>query len=205
MSILKDFTEEENLTGLDISSEMLEISAKFCRNLKLGSVYNLPFDDNSFDLVTCSSALHHLDNLEKAISEIYRVLSPGGIFISDCDNNVHFAKIHNLKRKLFKALLVYPIFIKLFKKTNKSSSKGLKEKNLEELSLEELHKISEAQNYHQGGVNGVLLRNFLLGAGFKKTEIFVYNSHKWNKGVFFNPWNNIFNNKLYSISTKQEV
>ena len=184
---------------------MLEISAKFCRNLKLGSVYNLPFDDNSFDLVTCSSALHHLDNLEKAISEIYRVLSPGGIFISDYDNNVHFAKIHNLKRKLFKALLVYPIFIKLFKKTNKSSSKGLKEKNLEELSLEELHKISEAQNYHQDGVNGVLLRNFLLGAGFKKTEIFVYNSHKWNKGVFFNPWNNIFNNKLYSISTKQEV
>ena len=201
LSILKDLTKDGNLTGLDISSEMLKIASKFCKNLKLGSVYKLPFDDNSFDLVTCSSALHHLDNLEGAISEIYRVLSPSGVFVSDYDNNLHFAKIHNIMKKLLKTLLVYPLLVKLFKPKHPSQTKAEK-KNLEDMPIEELHKIAEAQNYYHDGVNSSLLRDILKKTGFKKIELFVYNSHKWNKGVRFNLRNSVFNNKIYSISTK---
>lgn len=38
----------------------------------------LNFDNNKFDLVTCFSTLHHIPNVSFVISEIYRVLEPGG-------------------------------------------------------------------------------------------------------------------------------
>tara|TARA_B100000073_G_scaffold239944_1_gene201023 strand:- start:1271 stop:1765 length:495 start_codon:yes stop_codon:yes gene_type:complete len=46
-----------------------------------GSVYKLPFEENSFDLVICSEVLEHLDDYHAAIDEIYRVLKPGGKFL----------------------------------------------------------------------------------------------------------------------------
>lgn len=41
----------------------------------------LPFDDNSFDLITCFSALHHIPNVGFVLSELTRVLQPEGIII----------------------------------------------------------------------------------------------------------------------------
>ena len=43
------------------------------------SAENLPFEDNSFDMVYSSHVLEHIPNPEKALQEIYRVLKPGGI------------------------------------------------------------------------------------------------------------------------------
>jgi len=51
---------------------------------KYGNVLELPFPDNTFDLVTCSSVLNniHGDNLKmEALSEVHRVLKPGGKFL----------------------------------------------------------------------------------------------------------------------------
>jgi len=39
---------------------------------------NLPFQDNSFDIVYSNGVLHHTENTEKAVEEIYRVVKPGG-------------------------------------------------------------------------------------------------------------------------------
>jgi ubiquinone/menaquinone biosynthesis C-methylase UbiE len=40
----------------------------------------LPFDDGSFDLATANLLLHHLEPLEPVLSEVFRVLRPGGRF-----------------------------------------------------------------------------------------------------------------------------
>jgi len=42
---------------------------------------NLPFDDNSFDVVTMLAVLEHIDDDEKILKEVYRVLVPGGKLI----------------------------------------------------------------------------------------------------------------------------
>ena len=42
---------------------------------------NLPFEDNSFDLVTISFGLRNTVNFDKALSEISRILKHGGIFV----------------------------------------------------------------------------------------------------------------------------
>ena len=39
---------------------------------------NLPFKDNSMDIVTISFGIRNFNNYEQAISEIYRVLKPNG-------------------------------------------------------------------------------------------------------------------------------
>jgi SAM-dependent methyltransferase len=41
----------------------------------------LPFQDNSFDLITCFSTLHHVPKVTKVIGEFYRCLSPGGYLL----------------------------------------------------------------------------------------------------------------------------
>lgn len=39
---------------------------------------DMPFDSNSFDLVTCLGVLHHIPNVSKVVEELHRVLKPGG-------------------------------------------------------------------------------------------------------------------------------
>lgn len=45
-----------------------------------GSAYNLPFADDTFDLVICAEVLEHLPNYQTALSEIKRVLKPDAQF-----------------------------------------------------------------------------------------------------------------------------
>lgn len=61
--------------GIDYSKKAIEIGKKDNPELKLqvGDIYNLKFKDNSFDLVVSTEVFEHLDEPEKALSEIKRV------------------------------------------------------------------------------------------------------------------------------------
>lgn len=70
--------------GLDLSPEMLKMARKKLPEsvyLTEGSSDNLPYEDNSFDIVTCIQSFHHYPNPKKAMSEAYRVLKKGGMYI----------------------------------------------------------------------------------------------------------------------------
>ncbi|MBC7864316.1 MAG: class I SAM-dependent methyltransferase [Bacteroidia bacterium] len=47
----------------------------------VGDAENLPFENNVFDVVIMDAVLEHIPDAAKAISEVSRVLKPGGIFI----------------------------------------------------------------------------------------------------------------------------
>ena len=49
-------------------------------NWVISSAEKLPFEDNKFDFYTISFGLRNTKNLNKALSEAYRVLRPGGVF-----------------------------------------------------------------------------------------------------------------------------
>lgn len=49
-------------------------------NIVEGMAENIPFDDESFDIVHANSVIEHVVDLDASLSEIFRVLKPGGIF-----------------------------------------------------------------------------------------------------------------------------
>jgi ubiquinone/menaquinone biosynthesis C-methylase UbiE len=52
-------------------------------DFRLADVHELPFDDRSFDIVTCRRAAHHFGDVEKSLSEMKRVLANGGRLVID--------------------------------------------------------------------------------------------------------------------------
>jgi ubiquinone/menaquinone biosynthesis C-methylase UbiE len=48
-------------------------------SFKVGNIYGLPFEDNSFDAVFISAILGNLQDVPKGFRELYRVLKPGGV------------------------------------------------------------------------------------------------------------------------------
>lgn len=70
----KRFRNQKNLdyTTTDLLSPLADVKADIC---------NLPFADNSYDLILCNHVLEHIPDDTKAMQELYRVLKPGGMGI----------------------------------------------------------------------------------------------------------------------------
>ena len=87
------------VTGIDISINSLKIAqahalkGNLAITYKKGYAENIPADDNTFDVVVCADCLEHVDDLEKVISEISRVIKNKGIFCYDTINRTFLSKI----------------------------------------------------------------------------------------------------------------
>ncbi len=76
----------EKIVGIDISAQMLEIGKKKVEKEGLENIIELQisdseainFPENSFDAVIAAFGVRNFENLEKGLSEMFRVLKPGG-------------------------------------------------------------------------------------------------------------------------------
>ncbi|WP_036227661.1 class I SAM-dependent methyltransferase [Mesoflavibacter zeaxanthinifaciens] len=70
----KRFRQLKNLdyTTTDLLSPLADVKADIC---------DLPFEDNTYDVILCNHVLEHIPNDTKAMQELYRVLKPNGIAI----------------------------------------------------------------------------------------------------------------------------
>lgn len=75
----------KKIVGLDYDFESLK-KHRNIRHKVRGDMINLPFCKSSFDVVTSNMAFEHLKETESAMSEIYRVLKPGGDLIFHTPN-----------------------------------------------------------------------------------------------------------------------
>jgi len=80
------------VAGIDIAPEMVAVASKKARrkhvdvSFQVGSIENIPFPENCFDVVLCSFMIFHMpeDLRRRGFREIYRVLKSGGhLFILD--------------------------------------------------------------------------------------------------------------------------
>ncbi|UII23086.1 bifunctional demethylmenaquinone methyltransferase/2-methoxy-6-polyprenyl-1,4-benzoquinol methylase UbiE [Fulvivirga ligni] len=99
--------------GVDISEGMLEVGRKKLKErkldhkieLRLGDSEKLLFDDNKFDAVIVSFGVRNFENLEKGLSDMFRVLKPGGkVVILEFSRPAKFP-FKNIYNFYFKAIL----------------------------------------------------------------------------------------------------
>ena len=83
-------TSAHPITGLDFSARMLSIARRKHPQSRVvfveGDAMNLPYPDNSLDLITAAFGFRNLSNYAGGLAEIHRVLRPGGEFgILECN------------------------------------------------------------------------------------------------------------------------
>ena len=77
LKFLKNKRNYTNLYGIEpIEAYVKESNNK---NIKVGNIYSIPFEDNSFDVIILDQVLEHLPDLKSALKEIRRVLDKGGL------------------------------------------------------------------------------------------------------------------------------
>jgi len=80
---------QANITGIDISDQMIYVGNKKIQQKKLHNRIklsiedseNLPFQDNSYDAITAGFGVRNFENLEKGLSEIHRVVKKNGYVV----------------------------------------------------------------------------------------------------------------------------
>ena len=89
LAIMMSQLNPDKIIGLDISAGMLDVGKRKIANVNLsdkidmvvGDSENMPFNDNTFDAITVSFGVRNFANLDKGLTEIKRVLKPGGTFV----------------------------------------------------------------------------------------------------------------------------
>lgn len=83
------------VTSMDIGPRLLEKVKEKCDSRRVeGSLLALPFPAGSFDYIICTEAIEHTPDPAKAVSELCRVLKPGGTLVLTVPNRAwHFLAV----------------------------------------------------------------------------------------------------------------
>lgn len=75
LNSLKENGIGKRLEGIEYLQAAIDLGKKTYPDIKIikGTIYELPYKDNSFDLVLCTEVLEHLESPEKALKELVRV------------------------------------------------------------------------------------------------------------------------------------
>ncbi|SOU87479.1 bifunctional demethylmenaquinone methyltransferase/2-methoxy-6-polyprenyl-1,4-benzoquinol methylase UbiE [Tenacibaculum dicentrarchi] len=112
----------DKIVGLDISAGMLEVGKQKIAKANLtdkiemivGDSEKMPFENNTFDAITVSFGVRNFENLNKGLTEIYRILKPGGKFVVlETSNPTKFPFKQGYQ---FHTNILLPIIGKLFSK-----------------------------------------------------------------------------------------
>ncbi len=110
---------------LDLSKKLL--SQKPNVHFQFEDINNIQFEDDYFDLIICCEVLEHIDNYQKGLNEIYRVLKPEGLFLASVPREPIWRVLNMIRLKYLKDMGNTPThvnhwssvgFRKLIKKNN---------------------------------------------------------------------------------------
>ena len=163
------YLQPEFVTGIDISEDAISLCHDLYSltnlNFVIGDSENIPLSDNIYDIVINVESSHCYGDMEKFLSEVYRVLKPGGSFL--------FCDFRNLEG-----------IDELNEQFSKSKLKFLNRVDITENVIEGLNKLSEYRESHiQKSVPFLIRSLFKTYAGIKGTEI--YNSFITGKMIYF--------------------
>lgn len=109
----------KDVWGIDIDQNGVNFAKKNFKHRNLHflkvSAENIPFQNNSFDIVICTHVYEHVNNPNKLLSEIYRVLKPNGVCYFAAINAIWpIEPHHNLLFLSYLPKDIANIYIKIF-------------------------------------------------------------------------------------------
>ena len=186
--------------GIDISEGSLGTARSMKEKFNLANaefiqqdMLNLPFADQSFDIVWAWGTVHHTTDPYRAISQLIRVLKPGGSLLLAVYTRTKLTFLHEIIRKvlihtpkktwtfLSKVMAVFLSPVVFFFKKREKSRKGEK---LEELILDwyfvpirHYYKPEEIREFLEK--QGFKIENYLPASGrFNSTSNFIFKARK---------------------------
>src|SRR5262245_35753894 len=84
------------VVATDPSSRMVELARERGLDARVADVQELPFDDGEFDCAVANAMLYHVEDLDRALSELARVLEPGGNLVAVTIGEEHLAEVWRL-------------------------------------------------------------------------------------------------------------
>jgi 2-polyprenyl-3-methyl-5-hydroxy-6-metoxy-1,4-benzoquinol methylase len=82
------------VTSMDLGENLLQEVKKKCESTRVvGSILEMPFENDSFDVIVSSEVIEHTPNPHKAIEELARVLKPNGILVLTTPNKFWYFSI----------------------------------------------------------------------------------------------------------------
>jgi demethylmenaquinone methyltransferase / 2-methoxy-6-polyprenyl-1,4-benzoquinol methylase len=160
--------ESGQVTGLDFSENMLKVGRAKLKKRSFpniafihGNAMELPFGDNTFDVVTIGFGLRNVPDYFQALKEMARVVKPGGRVV--CLETSH--PTVPIFKQVFKFYFTYimPVFGKLFAKSYQEYS-WLQESTEAFLTKEELKEL-----FQKSGLTEVEVKSYALGAAAMHT------------------------------------
>lgn len=82
--------QKHHYTGVDVTPVALEKARERCPQAEFGlaNLAKTAFEDNFFDVITCTEVIEHIFEYQQVISELKRILKPGGMLIMTFPNEV---------------------------------------------------------------------------------------------------------------------
>lgn len=87
------------VSGIDQSEKCVQAAKNhasisgFEIDYRQGLAENMPYDDNTFDVVICVDVLEHVADYKQVVSEVHRILKPGGLFFFDTINRTFSSQV----------------------------------------------------------------------------------------------------------------
>lgn len=91
------------VVGLDASPAMVAAARSRGLDARQGDIQTMSFEDGAFDVVVCNWTLYHLQDLDRGVGEIARVLRSGGRFVGIYNRPGHMAELWSRVRPGFDA------------------------------------------------------------------------------------------------------
>jgi demethylmenaquinone methyltransferase/2-methoxy-6-polyprenyl-1,4-benzoquinol methylase len=113
--LMAKILQPAHIVGIDIANQMLELGRVKIKDQALSDIITLEtgdsealrFEDNSFDAITVAFGVRNFENLDKGLSEMLRVLRPGGRLVVLEFSKPHIFPFKQLYNTYFKYVLPY--------------------------------------------------------------------------------------------------
>ena len=103
---LKQYIPTANYLGVDLSHGMLRAAGQHEQGvaLALGDAESIPLAANSFDVVFANHMLYHVNDIDRAIQEIHRVVRPTGVLVAATNSHETMPEFRTLIQRAFRLM-----------------------------------------------------------------------------------------------------